>query len=76
MKTDTIFYSLFQEFPSFFFEPIDRPPEEAAAYEFTSREIKQPSFRMDGLFLPNNKEAEQPFYLAEVPLQPDPEMKT
>ncbi|MCU0546471.1 MAG: Rpn family recombination-promoting nuclease/putative transposase [Oscillatoriaceae cyanobacterium Prado104] len=24
MKTDTIFYSLFQEFPSFFFELIDR----------------------------------------------------
>jgi len=24
MKTDTIFYSLFQEFPTFFFELIDR----------------------------------------------------
>ena len=50
MKTDTIFYSLFQEFPSFFFELIDRPPEEAAAYEFTSREIKQLAFRIDGLY--------------------------
>ncbi len=41
MKTHTIFYSLFQEFPRFFFERIDRSPDEAAAYEFTSREIKQ-----------------------------------
>lgn len=71
MKTDTIFYSLFQEFPSFFFELIDRPPEEAAAYEFTSREIKQLAFRMDGLFLPTTEAPEKPFYLAEVQFQPD-----
>jgi predicted transposase YdaD len=45
MKTDTIFYSLFQEFPRFFFELIDRPSDEAAAYEFTSPEIKQLAFR-------------------------------
>jgi len=65
MKTDTIFYSLFQEFPSFFFELIDRPPDEAAAYEFTSREIKQLAFRIDGLFLPTTEAPEKPFYLAE-----------
>ncbi len=41
MKTDTIFYSLFQEFPSIFFELINQSPEQAASYEFTSREIKQ-----------------------------------
>ncbi|NJK75516.1 MAG: Rpn family recombination-promoting nuclease/putative transposase [Microcoleus sp. SU_5_6] len=74
MKTDTIFYSLFQEFPSFFFELIDRPPNEATAYEFTSREVKQLAFRMDGLFLPTTAEPEQPFYLAEVQFQPDPDL--
>ncbi len=74
MKTDTIFYSLFQEFPRFFFELIDRPPDEAAAYEFTSREIKQLAFRIDGLFLPTTPEPEQPFYLAEVQFQPDPDL--
>ena len=41
MKTDTIFYSLFKEFPSIFFELINQSPEQAASYEFTSREIKQ-----------------------------------
>jgi predicted transposase/invertase (TIGR01784 family) len=74
MKTDTIFYSLFQEFPSFFFELIDRSPDEATAYEFTSREIKQLAFRMDGLFLPTTEAPEKPFYLAEVQFQPDPDL--
>ncbi|NJR26485.1 MAG: Rpn family recombination-promoting nuclease/putative transposase [Richelia sp. CSU_2_1] len=74
MKTDTIFYSLFQEFPSFFFELINCSPDEAAAYEFTSREIKQLAFRIDGLFLPTTEEPEKPFYLAEVQFQPDPDL--
>jgi predicted transposase/invertase (TIGR01784 family) len=74
MKTDTIFYSLFQEFPSFFFELIDRPPDEAIDYEFTSREIKQLAFRIDGLFLPKNNEPDKPFYLAEVQFQPDADL--
>lgn len=74
MKTDTIFYSLFQEFPSFFFELIDCCPNEAVAYEFTSREIKQLAFRIDGLFLPKTDESEKPFYLAEVQFQPDADL--
>ncbi|MEG4289787.1 Rpn family recombination-promoting nuclease/putative transposase [Microcoleus sp. C2C3] len=74
MKTDTIFYSLFQEFPRFFFELIDRSPDEATAYEFTSREIKQLAFRIDGLFLPKTEEPEKPFYLAEVQFQPDTDL--
>ena len=74
MKTDTIFYSLFQEFPSFFFELINRPAEEATAYEFTSREIKQLAFRIDGLFLPKIEDSVQPFYLVEVQFQPDAEL--
>ncbi len=74
MKTDTIFYSLFQEFPSFFFELINRPPDEAAAYEFASREIKQLAFRIDGLFLPKTEDSEKPFYLVEVQFQPDADL--
>ena len=74
MKTDTIFYSLFQEFPRFFFELIHRSPEEAAAYEFTSREIKQLAFRIDGLFLPKTDEPNKPFYLVEVQFQPDADL--
>lgn len=50
MKTDSIFYRIFLECPGSFFELIERPPDEAVMYEFTSREVKQLAFRMDGLF--------------------------
>jgi predicted transposase YdaD len=49
MKTDTLFYSLFQAFPGIFFELVERPAADAIAYEFASREIKQLAFRLDGL---------------------------
>ncbi|HAA33027.1 MAG TPA: hypothetical protein DCE56_41545, partial [Cyanobacteria bacterium UBA8553] len=71
MKTDTLFYSLFQTFPSIFFELINQSPEQAATYEFTSREVKQLAFRLDGLFLPAIDEPDLPFYLLEVQFQPD-----
>lgn len=71
MKTDSIFYNLFRTFPSILFELINRPPEEAASYEFTSREVKQLAFRLDGLFLPKTSEPDKPFYLVEVQFQPD-----
>jgi predicted transposase/invertase (TIGR01784 family) len=71
VKTDSIFYSLFQSFPSIFFELINHFPEEAASYEFTSREVKQLAFRLDGLFLPKTNEPDKPFYLVEVQFQPD-----
>ncbi|NET02760.1 MAG: DUF2887 domain-containing protein, partial [Sphaerospermopsis sp. SIO1G1] len=41
MKTDTIFYRLFQEIPSIFFELIGESPELAQNYEFSSIEVKQ-----------------------------------
>ncbi|MEQ8753607.1 MAG: Rpn family recombination-promoting nuclease/putative transposase [Coleofasciculus sp. G1-WW12-02] len=71
MKTDSIFYNLFLAFPGIFFELINRPPEEADSYEFTSREVKQLSFRLDGLFLPKTSEPDKPLYLVEVQFQPD-----
>jgi predicted transposase/invertase (TIGR01784 family) len=71
VKTDSIFYNLFQAFPSIFFELINRSPEEAASYEFTSREVKQLAFRLDGLFLPKTNAPDKPFYLVEVQFQPD-----
>jgi predicted transposase YdaD len=52
VKTDTIFYRLFQSFPSIFFELINQPPEIANAYQFSSVEVKQLAFRIDGVFLP------------------------
>jgi predicted transposase/invertase (TIGR01784 family) len=62
---------LFQSFPGIFFELLDRPPQEAQAYQFSSVEIKQLAFRIDGVFLPSADTPEQPIYFAEVQFQPD-----
>jgi predicted transposase/invertase (TIGR01784 family) len=72
VKTDSIFYRVFQEFPSVFFELIDSPPETAENYQFSSVELKQTAFRIDGVFQPIQAE-ENPLYFVEVQFQPDPE---
>ncbi|MGH2413823.1 MAG: DUF2887 domain-containing protein, partial [Microcystaceae cyanobacterium] len=52
MKTDSLFYQIFLRFPNSFFDLIGQPSARVRNYEFTSREVKQLSFRLDGLFLP------------------------
>ncbi|MBN3909123.1 MAG: Rpn family recombination-promoting nuclease/putative transposase [Nostoc sp. NMS1] len=69
MKTDSIFYRIFQSIPSTFFELINQPPQLASAYQFSSVEVKQLAFRIDGVFLPNTPDL--PIYFAEVQFQPD-----
>ncbi|MEA5579720.1 Rpn family recombination-promoting nuclease/putative transposase [Nodularia harveyana UHCC-0300] len=73
MKTDSIFYRLFQEIPSIFFELIGNSPEEANKYQFSSVEVKQTSFRLDGVFLPIQT-VENPIYFVEVQFQADGEI--
>lgn len=65
MKTDSLFYRLFKEFPGIFFELIGASPETAVNYQFTSVEVKQTAFRIDGVFLPEQG-SENPIYFAEV----------
>ncbi|HLO84469.1 MAG TPA: Rpn family recombination-promoting nuclease/putative transposase [Nostocaceae cyanobacterium] len=72
MKTDSIFYRLFQEFPSIFFELIGYSPEIADSYQFSSVEVKQTAFRIDGVFLPET--AENSIYFVEVQFQTDEEL--
>jgi predicted transposase/invertase (TIGR01784 family) len=74
MKTDSIFYRLFKEFPSSFFELIGRPASEANAYRFDSFELKQTAFRIDGLFLPLEDNSPQPLYFLEVQFRKDPKI--
>jgi predicted transposase/invertase (TIGR01784 family) len=69
LKTDSIFYRIFQSLPSTFFELINQPASLADAYQFSSVEVKQLAFRIDGVFLPNTSEL--PIYFAEVQFQPD-----
>lgn len=72
MKTDSIFYRIFQEFPNIFFELIGNPNATATEYQFSSVEIKQTAFRIDGVFLPNSEE--KPIYFVEVQFQVDSEI--
>jgi predicted transposase/invertase (TIGR01784 family) len=73
MKTDSIFYRLFQTFPSAFFELINLQASEANAYNFASVELKQTAFRIDGVFLPVAKISNHPIYFVEVQFQKDNE---
>lgn len=72
MKTDSLFYALFQSQPSLFFELIGQPTSEAQGYQFASVEVKQTAFRIDGVFLPPNDRPDAPVYFVEVQFQRDP----
>ncbi len=70
MKTDTIFYNLFQLFPELLFQLIGEEPSQAPNYEFSSREIKELARRFDGLFLPRSNNFTDLIYFVEVQFQP------
>ncbi|MDJ0582413.1 Rpn family recombination-promoting nuclease/putative transposase [Crocosphaera sp.] len=69
MKTDSIFYQLFQTFPRCFFELLNLPENTVNEYEFSSVEIKQLAFRIDGVFLPDDED--KLIYFVEVQFQKD-----
>lgn len=71
VKTDTIFYQLFQTFPEAFFELIEEPELANSGYQFTSTEIKQLAFRLDGVFFPREDSLDEPIYFVEVQFQAD-----
>jgi predicted transposase/invertase (TIGR01784 family) len=55
MRRDTIFYQLFRQSPTLLFDLLSQPPENAAGYVFESIEVKEKSFRIDGVFLPPDR---------------------
>ncbi len=71
MRRDTLFYRIFKEFPGLLFELIGNSPENAAGYRFSSVEVKEPTFRIDGVFEPPVLDGTGKLYLAEVQMQPD-----
>jgi predicted transposase/invertase (TIGR01784 family) len=73
VKTDTIFYQLFQTFPNLLFELIGENPAIAQSYDFSSREIKELARTFDGIFLPVQNQAELPIYFVEVQFQSKPD---
>jgi predicted transposase/invertase (TIGR01784 family) len=71
LKTDSLFYYLFQTLPGILFELLGQPATLAQNYEFRSVELKQTAFRIDGVFLPQPNTNEQPVYIVEVQFQRD-----
>ena len=70
MKTDTLFYRLFQRHPKLALELLGLGYS-SESYRFSSEEIKQTAFRLDGLFTPVMTDSEQPLIFVEVQYQPD-----
>jgi predicted transposase/invertase (TIGR01784 family) len=72
LKTDSIFYRIFQTAPEVFFELLGQPPDLAQNYVFRSVEVKQLAFRIDGVFLPQPDAPNQTVWFVEVQFQKDP----
>ncbi|MEH2322058.1 MAG: Rpn family recombination-promoting nuclease/putative transposase [Nostoc sp.] len=73
MKTDAIFYEIFKEFPNIFFEIIGKPDTNTNIYEFIAPEIKQKSFRLDGVFSPLEEFPNEALYFVEIQFYKDEE---
>ena len=65
MRTDSLFYQLFQNYPNILFELLGNPSTPASSYSFTSQEVKQTSFRIDGIFVPTSNTPDLPIYFVE-----------
>ena len=67
MKTDSIFYQIFQTLPTVLFELLGESPSNAIGYKFDSVEVKELAFRFDGIFFPPNDD--KLIYFVEVQFQ-------
>jgi predicted transposase/invertase (TIGR01784 family) len=71
MKTDSLFYRLFQADPGLALDLAGLAVPEPAAYRFCSKEIKQTAFRLDGVLEPPDGRPDWPVVFVETQFQPD-----
>ena len=76
MQVDALFYHLFQSFPTIFFDLLGQSNVNASNYEFTSPEVKQPTFRFDGVLKPKTNSPSDVLYFIEVQFQKRPKFYT
>ena len=74
MRRDSLFYKLFQQYPSLLFELLTDPPINDQAYRFDSVAVKEPTFAIDGVFLPPEGDEQGIVYFCEVQFQRDEEL--
>lgn len=65
MKTDSLSYRFFREFPEFFFELLGRPSSDAERYRFDAIEFKDTAVRIDGVYSPASPDDREPVFLVE-----------
>ncbi|MDX2241259.1 MAG: Rpn family recombination-promoting nuclease/putative transposase [Leptolyngbyaceae cyanobacterium bins.302] len=70
MKTNSLFYRLFQDHPDLVFRLIGDHSPCSGTYAFGSQEVKQLSFRIDGILTPPSS-ADLPIAFVEVQGYPD-----
>ena len=73
MKTDTLFYRLFQDRPALLFGLAGLPLPPDAGYSLRAEEVKETAFRLDGLLVPSDLTAGHPLVFLEVQCQVDAE---
>lgn len=72
MKTDDIFYQIFQNSPELAFELMGQTAP--CDYEFRAQEVKAFGFRTDGLMFPCSNDPTHPLLLLEAQMQPDADL--
>ncbi len=73
MKTDALFYRLFQALPGLVFELAGLDDLDGRSYRFRSEEVKQTAFRLDGLLEPPETNPDAPVVFVEVQMQAEEE---
>ena len=71
MKTDSLFYKLFQQSPQLVLELAGIELAGVENYQFRSEEIKQTAFRLDGVLVPPSEKPNLPLVFVEVQFQVD-----
>jgi predicted transposase YdaD len=66
MKTDPLFYRLFQACPALALEAAGIVVADPQGYEFRAEEVKETAFRLDGLLMPPSTTPEAPLVLLET----------
>jgi predicted transposase/invertase (TIGR01784 family) len=66
MKTDSLFHRLFSDHPELVFELMGEEVPAAVSYTFGSQEVKQTSFRLDGILTPPEQTPGLPIVFVEV----------
>ena len=70
--SDKLFYWLFQSRPDRILSLLDALPADAGGYRFSAPALKEPEYRLDGLFLPPPERPELPALILEAQMGPDP----